>query len=167
VSKKDIVEVLLMNLEKKLEEMKAQFESVREAIIDAPGPMQSKSDTTKFQMSRWAENILSSINQVQRCILSLKKIDLSRKYNEVETGTLVKVTESQVKAEDQMNERRVCYFLLPSDCISQRINFDNQEIIAISVNSPVGKALLNKKVGDEVLVKVPYGERLFKIKEIE
>ena len=37
----------------------------------------------------------------------------------------------------------------------------------ISINSPIAKALLGKEEGDEVLVKVPAGNRRFEIEEIK
>lgn len=37
----------------------------------------------------------------------------------------------------------------------------------ISVNSPIGRALIGKEVGDEVKVKTPSGEKVFEILEIQ
>ena len=53
-----------MNFQEKAEEAKKSFESARQAAIAAPGAMQSKSDTTKFQMSRLAENFLNTYQQI-------------------------------------------------------------------------------------------------------
>ena len=40
------------------------------------------------------------------------------------------------------------------------------EIQRISQRSPVGQAILNKKVGDKVVVKIPHGTRNLKITSI-
>ncbi len=37
----------------------------------------------------------------------------------------------------------------------------------ISINSPIGRALIGKEVGDEVKVKTPSGEKIFEILEIQ
>jgi len=40
-------------------------------------------------------------------------------------------------------------------------------VIAVAVKSPIVQALLNKKIGDKVEVKVPAGLRTIRIIEIE
>lgn len=42
----------------------------------------------------------------------------------------------------------------------------NDDMLFISIASPIGKSLLGKKVGDDVLVSVPSGQRRFKVLEI-
>ena len=42
----------------------------------------------------------------------------------------------------------------------------NEEVMAVSVNSPMGEALLKARVGDTVKVKAPRGTMEFKIMEI-
>ncbi|NLE00189.1 MAG: transcription elongation factor GreA, partial [Fibrobacter sp.] len=36
----------------------------------------------------------------------------------------------------------------------------------VSINSPIGKALIGKKVGDEVAIKIPRGTLSYKILDI-
>lgn len=158
MNKKNLVERLLINLEKKAEESRNSFESAHQAAIAAPGAMQSKSDTTKFQMSRLAESFLASHQQIQRCVSALKEIDLSKERKVIEIGAVVKVEEN--KGEDY-------YFILPLDRGSQSIEFEGQVVNAIAVKSPIAQALLSKRVGDVVNVKVPAGLRTFRIIEIE
>ncbi len=147
-----------MNFQQKAEEAKKSFESAREAAIAAPGAMQSKSDTTKFQMSRLAESHLNTYQQIQRCVSALREIDLSKDYQVIRVGAIVKAEENQSKD---------YYFILPSECGNQSIELEEQEVIAIAVKSPIVQALLNKKIGDKVDVKVPAGLRTIRIIEIE
>lgn len=158
MNKKNLIEKLLANLQKRAEDLKGSFESARQAAIAAPGAMQSKSDTTKFRMSQLADSILSSYQQIQKCIVALKEIDPSKDCKVIEIGAVVKVEENQSKS---------YYFILPSDCGGQSIEFEEQEMNAIGAKSPIAQALLSKKVGDVVSVKVPAGLRIFKIMEIE
>lgn len=158
MNKKNLVENLLINLEKKAEESRNSIESARQAVIAAPGAMQSKSDTTKSQMSRLAESYIVSHQQIQRCISALKEVDLSKEYKMVEIGTIVKVKEE--KDENY-------YFILPLDYGSQSIKFEGKEVNAIAAKSPIAQALLNKKVGNVINAKVPAGLRVFRIIEIE
>lgn len=43
----------------------------------------------------------------------------------------------------------------------------NAKVGRISYNSPLGKALIGRKVGDEIEVTVPAGERFYLVKKIE
>lgn len=147
-----------MNFQQKAEEAKKSFESAREAAIAAPGAMQSKSDTAKFQMSRLAENHLNVYQQIQRCVSALREIDPSKDYQVIGVGAIVKAEENQSKD---------YYFLLPSECGNQIIELEGQKVIAIAVKSPIAQALLNKKIGDKVDVKAPAGLRTIRIIEIE
>jgi len=158
MDKKDLVEKLLINFEKKVKESKDSFESARQAAIAAPGAMQSKSDTTKSQMSRLADGLFSLHQQTQRCVLALKEMDTSKVCKAIEIGAVVKTEEDQ-------NE--TYYFITPPDCLGQNIELEGQDVNAISVKSPIAQALLNKKVGDVVNVEVPAGLRVFRIIEIK
>ncbi len=158
MNKKNLVEKLIINLQERAKETKKSFESAQQAAVAAPGAMQSKSDTTKFQMSRLAENSLNAYQQIQRCISVLKEIDSSKDYQIIEVGAIVKVEEGQ--SED-------CYFVLPSDCGNQTVEVEGEEVVAIASKSPIAQALLNKKIGDEVDVKVPTGLRSLRIIDIE
>jgi len=158
MNKKNLLEKLIMNLQQKAEEAKKSFESAREAVIAAPGAMQSKSDTTKYQMSRLAESHLNVYQQIQRCISTLKEIDPYKNYKVIGVGTIVKVEE---------NQNEDYYFILPSDCGNQSVELEGQEVLAITIKSPIAQALVNKKVGDKINVKVPAGLRTFRIIEIK
>ena len=158
MDKKTLIEKLLINFEKKSKELKGSFESARQAAIAAPGAMQSKSDTTKSQMSRLADSFFSLHQQIQRGMSALKEMDPSKICKVIEIDAVVKVEEDQ-------NESY--YFILPSDCEGQSIEIEEQKVNAIAVKSPIAQTLLNKKVGDVVNVKVPAGLRVFKIIEIK
>ena len=81
-------------------------------------------------------------------ILNSNSLDASR----VTLGTTVTI-------EDIVNSQNYSYMIVGSEESDPRSN-------RISSSSPVGQALLNKKVGDEVHVKVPRGMRHLRIKEI-
>ncbi len=50
----------------------------------------------------------------------------------------------------------------------EELNYYNEEgIQEVSIVSPIGKALLSKKIGEIAIVKAPIGERKLKIIEIK
>jgi len=60
---------------------------------------------------------------------------------------------------DKTLKEKITYTLVSPE----EADFDNDKI---SVTSPVGKALLNKKVGDIVIVEVPAGKMEYEVLEI-
>ena len=67
-------------------------------------------------------------------------------------------------AEDITNSERICYHLVGAD----EINYYAEESIQeVSVVSPIGRALLSKKIGEISIVQAPMGERKLKIIEIK
>ena len=50
----------------------------------------------------------------------------------------------------------------------EELNFMHEEgVMTVSVLSPIGKALLGKKVGELAYVRAPMGERRLEVKEIK
>ncbi|HRE41614.1 MAG TPA: transcription elongation factor GreA [Ignavibacteria bacterium] len=66
---------------------------------------------------------------------------------------------SKVLVKDKTLKEKITYTLVSPE----EADFDNDKI---SVTSPVGKALLNKKVGDIVIVEVPAGKMEYEVLEI-
>lgn len=66
---------------------------------------------------------------------------------------------SQVTLEDKKSKEKMTYTLVSNE----EADFDDGKI---SVSSPIGKALLGRKLGDVVQIKVPAGKLEYKILEI-
>lgn len=94
------------------------------------------------------------IQELQHILRNAKIIQENRagKPEQVEVGTTITIQEDDYPAE--------VYYMVGS----KEADPDNGRI---SNESPIGKALLGKKVGDLVTVKTPAGEIAFKILKIE
>ena len=66
----------------------------------------------------------------------------------------------RVKLEETGTDEEIEYHLVPT------AEFNSIDLDAISVDSPVGKALIGKEVGDVVAIKVPAGKIEYKVLEI-
>ncbi len=88
-----------------------------------------------------------------------------------------KINNAQVVNPDDVSKNRIGF-----GCIVTLYDIDNDETIEymivgedesdpnsgkISIKSPIAKALLGKEEGDEVLVRVPAGNRRFEVEEIK
>lgn len=105
-------------------------------------------DAAKEQQAFIEGRILSLENMLNNAVL----IDPTRATDSVGLGCVVKLVERGQKAEET-------YQIVGSaeaDPVKQRI----------SNESPVGRALIGKKKGDEIIVKTPAGERHLRIVEI-
>ncbi len=158
MDKKDFIEQVVILMEGESEKIKSSFESSRKAAIEAPGAMQSKSDTTKSQMSVLAGNFHDSFLKLQSSIAAIKRIDVSKKYERVGVGAIVLVQEGKTKA---------YYFVMPPDSGSHEVQYGDGKVCTISLNSPIAQALVRKKAGEQIKFQVPAGLRIFRILQIE
>ncbi|HHE54528.1 MAG TPA: transcription elongation factor GreA, partial [Caldithrix abyssi] len=88
------------------------------------------------------------------------KLSRAQVISEDEVGTDSVSILNTVKLLDLKKNREISYTLVSAEEADFRQN-------KISVISPVGKALLGKKVGDEVEIQVPAGILKYKILSIE
>jgi transcription elongation factor GreA len=94
--------------------------------------------------------VKARIAQVQKQLKDLAMVDLnSLPKDRVALGSSVSVYESE-------SDRTVTYELV----IPDSADFSKG---LVSVTSPIGKALVGRKVGDEVTVKLPAGTRSYEI----
>ena len=94
----------------------------------------------------------AEINRINTILLNAKIIEENVKSDTVQVGSVVKIVEKGSKTPEES-------FLVGSAEA-------NTEQGKISIDSPLGKALVGKAVGDKVTVKAPDGDIVFVIKEI-
>lgn len=97
--------------------------------------------------------VQARLNHLTQRMTELSKVDTSKiSSDHVGFG-------SKVKLRDVQNNSEVSYSLVFGDFI----DLDSDQI---SMASPIGNALVGKKLGDEVVVRLPRGDRTFKIVEL-
>ena len=103
-------------------------------------------------------SIDSEIDYLRRRAAHLKVVDTSQfPKDAVRFG-------SYCLATDEATQEQICYQVVGAE----ELNFTNEEgVQAVSVVSPIGKALLSKKVGEIAIVDAPMGKRNLKIIEIK
>lgn len=162
MDKKEIVLAIVAELTREKEELTASLETTRQAANDAPGAMQSHSDTTKYQMSQLAERIAESLRQREIAIRELVVFTDEGTHGEpakrIELGSLV-----EVEVEGGEKKR---YIILPAGSGIQ-ITRDDFRILVVMPTAPIAAALLDKRQGDTVNVRLPAGNRTMRIVSIE
>lgn len=105
------------------------------------------------ERQRHIENEMSHINMRMS---KLQIIDTNKIGKDaVRFGAYVNVTELST-------DKIMTYRLVGIDEVYDR----DDEIVLLSVASPIGKSMIGKKPGQEFIVKAPVGDRKFKVNEI-
>jgi hypothetical protein len=118
--------------------------TIRQASIDAPGAMQSHSDTTKFQMGGLADELATSILGRRRAVEALEKLlrgGMMENPSVVLGGTIVEV-------EDVVGVKAF-YFVLP-EAGGIEVDRDGQTIMVVTYYAPLAAAFLGKAAGTVV-----------------
>lgn len=139
MNKEQIIEKIVIRLEKRIASLEKSINEARRAAISSPGGMQSWPDTSKFQLNKLASNLASRCSDLKKCIEQLKKINVSDAYNKARIGTIIKIKTSREAA---------FYFITPPDAGGEILNLDNNQITTLSIDSPLAQKLSDKKTGD-------------------
>ena len=135
---------IIDNLQNEVDKLQERWQITKQAVIDAPGAMQSGSDTTKYQESRIADNIENNIIQKKQEIALLRKMLESglmkdKKFDEVQLRSIIEIRQS--------NGNTSVYFLLPVSG-GIKTEYENQNILVINLKAPIVKLLLGHRAGD-------------------
>ncbi|MBP7333552.1 MAG: transcription elongation factor GreA [Candidatus Cloacimonas sp.] len=148
----------MQRLQKRINELLAERPEVIKAVAIAR-EFGDLSENAEYKAAKERQRAIDGeIDHLRRRSANLKVIDTSDFPKDmVRFG-------SYCVAEDITNSERICYHLVGAD----EINYYAEESIQeVSVVSPIGRALLSKKIGEIAIVQAPMGERKLKIIEIK
>ena len=126
-----------------------------EALKDSKGFGGELSENTQYIEAKYAqESLENKIMEIQNKLSNSKVVKLDEIVNDgiARFGTIVKMVDLETDAE-------LKYQIVGIDEISVKE-------LKISYKSPMGAAILNKKVGDIIYFRTPNGERELEIIEI-
>lgn len=131
-------------LEEALKDKIDALENARQTFIDAPGPMQSGSDTTRFQVSSFAENIARGVEHLQNAIATLNRL----LNNETVAATTVREgAVVQIAPTESSSSMYLAVF--SSDVGGLAVEHEGHRITAITKDAPVAQAMYGKSEGEE------------------
>ncbi|MBO4463140.1 MAG: transcription elongation factor GreA [Prevotella sp.] len=130
-----------------------ELPKVREAISEARDKGDLSENFEYHAAKREQARLLGRIRFKQRVLEHARVIDMSRLGSD-KVGLLSKVEMTNLR-----NNARMTYTIASPHEANLREG-------KISIQSPIAQALLNKKVGDEVEVRVPIGIQKFRIERI-
>lgn len=133
-----------------------QYGEYTKGSIEAPGAMQSHSDTSKFQFGRLADDLFKKLQKLDKVIGLIQQLG-TKKTDNIQIGSAVLVDE---------NGKTICFYIVPDGAGGQNLIIEDAAIQTISENSIIGNALVNKKSGQTVELLAPAGARRIKILDI-
>lgn len=137
-----------------LRELEAQVPKVKDAIAEARAQGDLSENYEYRAAKREQAKLLSRIRFKQRVLEFARVIDTKRlKADTVGLLTKVKMTNLNTQA-------RMAYTLVSP-------HESNLQEMKLSIKSPIGQALVGRKVGDVVEVKVPVGTLKLRIDDIQ
>lgn len=143
MDKKRIIDALIEKLETELATSRQSLDSVRRAVENAPGAMQSHSDTTRFQQARVAEELQRQLRQKTEVIALLNRFcqgALQVRRDAVDIGSLVEVEE---------HGQLATYLILPEGGGSI-VSVDGRTVAILTGKAPLASAMMRHVAGDTV-----------------
>lgn len=142
-------------LREELHELKTRKRTEIAAAIAEAREKGDLSENAEYKAAREAQRMLEArIAELEAMLAESQVLDLSQ----IDTSR-VNIS-ARVKVRDLQKNKEHSYTIVPAPEADLRQG-------KISVESPIGKALLGKKVGDKVVVKVPAGELHLEILDIQ
>lgn len=156
MNKQKLLQYVIETLTQREKNAQQSLEAARQAAIEAPGAMQSHSDTTKWQMSRRAEAIERSLFETQRALNALK-------YLVDHPPTITKVSGHAIVEVENLDDGSMAkYFLLPAGG-GDTYEVDGEKIVVLNMGAPLALAFIGTVTGDEVEIKIQGTTRRFSV----
>lgn len=142
-------------LDKELEQLiKVDREQIKQAIAEARELGDLKENAEYHAAKEKQSHIEGRIMELQNKVARAKIVDVKNmKTDKVVFGATVTLY-------DSAKEISITYQIVGED---EAMTSNSK----ISFNSPIGKALIGKEVGDEVVVKAPKGDIFYEIEDVE
>lgn len=152
--KRQVLARIIAAAEANKAKLKKSLDNIQEEINEAPSAMQSHSDTSRFQTGVLKSALEDECNEAAKFLLAVKKVDVKVMPASIQVGTIAEIKEGG---------RSFLAIILPLPGPSERIKFRGQEIKIVTVSSPIGEALIGKRVGDTVTVRILEKVRVLKV----
>ncbi len=152
MDKRVLVSAIIEKLLGEKSQIEAGLAATNKGIDEAPGAMQSHSDTTKFQMNLVANTIARSLQEKEQAIFHLQSF-VGTPLNQTATDSVRLGAVVELITPD--GAQKLAYAILPGGAGTD-IDFEGWSLTVITPQSPLTRRFIGKKVGDKV--EVTFGE---------
>jgi len=138
IDKQKLLKILKERVEKEILTIEKAFNDAVRDFKDAPGPMESASDTTRSEKDRIQAIHQQKLDELKKSVLELEKLVF------VDSDIVIKGSLVVCKNPDQQ------IYWIVNIGIGDNIKINDQKIMIVSDKSPLGLSLLSKRKGDVV-----------------
>lgn len=139
MEKKSVLQAYRVLLDQTLSSQESIIKETASIVRDAPGSNVTRSDTSRFQYGNQHLGQQLVLEATRECMASLE--DGERKSDIVRPGALVCLEDDQGV---------VSWFLILRKASALIVNIEGVAVTAISIETPLSKAMIDKVLGDEV-----------------
>lgn len=133
MNKSEILKIIQNKLSEKIDNLERLIAETRASNNETKSSMGDKYETTREMVQQEINNLQVQLNENVRAKNSLKFINVNL-HHTIGLGSLVQTDKGFFYIAVSLGE----------------INFDEKKVFVISTESPLGKALLGKKEGEEI-----------------
>lgn len=153
--KKGLINQLLDHARKELHALESAAAATHSYATDQEFKAEGKYDTRALEASYLAEAEARRVEELKLEIQILEEVDLDspQKFEEITIGALVELDFNNITKK---------YFLIPT-AGGTVLEEAGEQVIVVSVFSPIGDAMLGLKAGDEFEVETPKFNRTYQI----
>jgi len=135
ISKTDFLAELIERIRSQINDLKEELQSIDAEIAnETKSSAGDKFETSREMMSQSRQSIASRMDACKEQLYFLSQLEAKSSSKGVSSGSLVETNEG--------------YFFF--GLALGNLSFQNKQVIALSFQSPLGMAFLNKKIGDNV-----------------
>lgn len=163
-TKFNILKKVIEMFEVKVSQVERSLTDLIDSINNAPGAMQSHSDTTRFQLSRVFEASNKSYIEKKDDLANLKSF-LEKGFNSQTETIMIGSIFTLSKQNDKGKNVEENYFMLPTGS-GIKIELEGLSFLSVTPISPLGKILIGKKKGEVFLFGVGKFRKKITVKEI-
>ncbi|MGZ3693471.1 MAG: GreA/GreB family elongation factor [Bdellovibrionota bacterium] len=155
--KSAVVAAVLATLKKDLAQLRISAEAAHDAATNEENKPENQYDTRALEASYLADAQKQRVAALERAVKALSENANFGHFDSVNPGSLVEVT----------SDGHSRWFFLLHSAAGVVVEVAGKKISVLGHESPVGQALLGKKVGDVVEVRGPGGTKEYEIVSLE
>lgn len=151
MDKSAILELVVRKLQDQMTTNTQGLDRVRQGAIDAPGAMQSKSDTTKVELGRVADQLLEVIDKRRREADALREFAAGMK-----SGICTAIGVGALAYIEIDGTEEQTFFFLPA-AAGMHLEVDGLSVQVVSMDAPFTRNLLGRRAGETITVPISRG----------
>ena len=141
MNKFELLQTILLEMEKSLVIAQSATQRAIESATDEETVPEHKYDTLALEASYLAHGQAMRVEECERELSVMKQMQLPKNAESAMLGCLVSLLDD--------NDQSQYFFIAPCSG-GLKIDYQEQRVMLVTLNSPLGKALKGKSVGDEV-----------------